>query len=80
MDKPLRRYSPTAQMLHWLTSLLIVIQFVLAQMATNLPLGARKLSLLAEHKSVGMTVLVLALIRGAWRLRNAPPPMPAKMR
>jgi cytochrome b561 len=57
-----RRYTPTAQALHWLIALLVVVQFVLAQMAAHLPLGVRKLSLLAEHKSVGMTVLVLALI------------------
>jgi cytochrome b561 len=81
MGKPKhRRYTPTAQTLHWLTALLIVVQFLLARMAVHLPLGVRKLSLLAEHKSVGMTVLVLAVIRVVWRLRHAPPPLPAEMR
>jgi cytochrome b561 len=75
-----RRYTPTAQALHWLVALLIVVQFVLAQMAAHLPLGVRKLSLLAEHKSVGMTVLVLALVRVAWRFKHPPPPLPAEMR
>jgi cytochrome b561 len=46
-----RRYTRTAQTLHWLIALLIVVQFVLAKMAAHLPLGARKLALLAEHKS-----------------------------
>jgi cytochrome b561 len=49
-------------------------------MAAHLPLGVRKLSLLAEHKSVGMTVLVLALIRVAWRFKHSPPPLPAEVR
>src|ERR1700691_5576249 len=81
MDKPThRRYTSTAQSLHWLIALLIVVQFALARMAAHLPLGVRKLSLLAEHKSVGMTVLVLAVIRIAWRLKRAPPPLPAEMR
>jgi cytochrome b561 len=75
-----RRYTPTAQTLHWLIALLIVVQFVLAKLAAHLPLGMRKLSLLAEHKSVGMTILVLAMIRLAWRLKHAPPPPPAQMR
>jgi cytochrome b561 len=69
-----------AQTLHWLIALLIVVQFVLARMAAHLPLGMRKLSLLAEHKSVGMTILILAMIRLAWRLKHAPPPLPAQMR
>jgi hypothetical protein len=34
-----RRYTPTAQALHWLIALLIVVQFVLARMAAQLPLG-----------------------------------------
>jgi cytochrome b561 len=74
-----RRYTSMAQALHWLIALLIVVQFVLARMAAHLPLGARKLALLAEHKSFGMTVLVLLVVRFAWRLKNRPPPLPANM-
>jgi cytochrome b561 len=80
MGKPKdRRYTPMAQALHWLIALLIVVQFVLARMAAALPLGARKLALLAEHKSFGMTLFMLAVIRFAWRLKNAPPSLPANM-
>jgi cytochrome b561 len=81
MSRPIdRRYTPTAQVLHWLIALLIVVQFVLARMAAHLPLSMRKLSLLAEHKSFGMTVLILATVRLAWRLTHAPPPLPVQMR
>ncbi len=81
MDTPKnRRYTPTAQALHWVIALLIVVQFVLATMAARLPLGAHKLALLTEHKSFGMTVLMLALIRFAWRLKNLPPSLPTDMR
>jgi cytochrome b561 len=74
--KAWRRYGATAQALHWVVAGLIVTQYVLARMAAHLPLGIRKLALLAEHKSVGMTVLILAVIRLAWRLKNPPPPLP----
>ena len=74
--KSWRRYGATAQALHWIVAGLIVAQYVLARTAAHLPLGARKLALLAEHKSVGMTVLMLAVIRLAWRLKNPPPPLP----
>jgi cytochrome b561 len=56
-----------------------VTQFVLARMQEDLPLGGRKLALLARHKSVGMTVLMLAILRLLWRLKNPPPPLPSGM-
>jgi cytochrome b561 len=81
MDNPSNpRYTPIAQTLHWLIASLIVVQFVLAKMAAHLPLGMRKLSLLAEHKSFGMTILFLVLFRLAWRLTHAPPALPLQMR
>ena len=74
-----RRYGATAQVLHWIVAGLIVTQFVLARMAAHLPLGARKLALLAEHKSFGMTVLLLAVLRLVWRLTHPPPALPTDM-
>ncbi|MGO9946153.1 MAG: hypothetical protein ACLPWG_04815 [Steroidobacteraceae bacterium] len=56
-----RRYTAIAQALHWLIALLIVVQFVLARMAAPLSLGARKLALLAEHKSFYVPRTSLAL-------------------
>jgi cytochrome b561 len=82
MNQPMARlrYGITAQALHWIVAGLIVTQYVLARTAAHLPLGARKLALLAEHKSFGMTVFMLAVIRLAWRLENPPPPLPTDMR
>jgi cytochrome b561 len=74
------RYSGTAQTFHWVIAALIVTQFVLARMQEHLPLGARKLAILARHKSVGMTILILAILRLAWRLGHAAPPLPEGMR
>jgi cytochrome b561 len=76
--KPVR-YGALAQLFHWAIAALIVTQFVLARMALDLPLGARKLGLLAEHKSVGMTILMLAILRLLWRLKTAPPALPEEM-
>jgi len=73
------RYSALAKLFHWVIAGLIVIQFVLARMAEDLPLGAHKLALLARHKSFGMTVLMLAILRLLWRLKNPPPELPAGM-
>ncbi len=34
------------------------------------------MALLARHKSFGMTVLMLAILRVLWRLKNPPPALP----
>ncbi len=73
------RYTTVAQLLHWLIAALIVTQFALAWTADDLPLGMHKLALLARHKSFGMTILILAIVRLAWRLAHPPPALPAGM-
>jgi len=73
------RYSAVAQGFHWIIAALIVTQFVLARLADGLPLGMHKLALLARHKSFGMTVLMLAILRLLWRLKNPPPSLPLGM-
>ncbi len=73
------RYGVAAQLFHWIIAALIVVQFSLAWTADDLPLGARKLGLLAWHKSFGMTIFMLAALRLLWRLSHAPPPLPAGM-
>jgi cytochrome b561 len=56
-------WGALTKLLHWLTVLLIVLQYVLAQRAEDLPLGMEKLATLARHKSVGMTILGIATLR-----------------
>jgi cytochrome b561 len=73
------RYGALAQAFHWIIAALIVAQFVLGRTAVGLPSGAEKLKLLARHKSIGMTVLMLAILRLLWRLANPPPPLPLGM-
>jgi len=73
------RYTAVAQLFHWIIAALIVTQFALAWTAADLPLGMHKLAVLARHKSVGMTVLMLAILRLLWRFKNPPPELPAGM-
>ena len=73
------RYGAAAQTFHWMIAALIVTQFTLAYMADDLPIGAHKLALLARHKSFGMTVLMLAILRLLWRLMHRPPELPDHM-
>src|SRR5262245_15536869 len=41
--------------------------------------GAELFSVYQLHKSIGLTVLALSLLRLVWRLMNPPPPLPAHM-
>jgi cytochrome b561 len=71
-----RRWGAIAQLLHWLIVLFIVAQFTLATLFEQLPAGAKKLTLLSRHKSIGITILMLALVRLAWRWSNPTPTLP----
>ena len=62
------QYGAITQLLHWSVVGLVITQFVLGSRAADLPIGIARLQLLANHKAIGMTVLMLMLLRIAWRL------------
>jgi cytochrome b561 len=70
------RYGVIAQLFHWAIVVLVILQFVLANRADALPLGLAKLAVLAQHKSVGITILMLAVLRLLWRLTGPVPSVP----
>ncbi len=75
-------YTNTAKILHWTIAGAIVLQFILAKLADlagDEDLAVRELALLANHKSVGITILALAVFRLVWRAKNPPPALPATM-
>jgi cytochrome b561 len=76
---PPPRYTAVAQSFHWIIAALIVTQFILGWTAVDLPLGVHKLAMLARHKSIGMTVLMLAALRLLWRWRHPAPELPPGM-
>lgn len=70
------RYGLVAQLFHWVIVVLVILQFVLGLMAHGLPISLERLVLLARHKSIGITIFVLVVLRLAWRLYSKPPPLP----
>lgn len=74
------RFGAVAQIFHWTIVVLIIVQFVLAQQAEDLPTGLEKLATLARHKSVGITILALAVLRLIWRWTNPTPELPPTMK
>lgn len=69
------RYGAVAQLFHWLIVALIITQFALASVMSDLPLKA-KIATINWHKWCGMTVLMLAVLRVLWRLSSAVPALP----
>lgn len=73
-------YGAIARLFHWLTVLLIVAQFVSMEFAHDLPRGPERSELYRLHKSLGVSILLLAIARLAWRFGNPVPPAPVDAR
>jgi cytochrome b561 len=74
--KPLlSRYTYTAIILHWLIAVLIIVNVVLGVSAEWWPDDWVR-PVVDVHKSIGITVLGLALLRILWRVSHKPPPLP----
>lgn len=73
------QYSPFAKLLHWLIALMMPGILILGFYMQDLPFSPGKLQLYSWHKWLGITVLLLALVRIAYRLGHTPPPLPAHM-
>ncbi|GGC06029.1 cytochrome b [Marinobacterium zhoushanense] len=68
-----------AKLLHWLMAALLLIQLLLGAFALIWPLSPTKLQLFIWHKSLGLLLLVLVLIRLAWRWLNPVPRLPSSV-
>lgn len=74
------KYSPTALWLHWLTALLILailpIAWIMGDMAKDNP--ARD-TLFMVHKSLGVTIFAIVVLRLVWRATHPAPPLPGNL-
>ena len=77
------RYTKVAIALHWLIALaigaMLVIGLVMVQLIHVKAYQALGFRLFQLHKSIGITILVLAVVRLAWRWLHRPPPLPEEM-
>ncbi|MGQ0577881.1 MAG: cytochrome b [Betaproteobacteria bacterium] len=75
-----QRYSTPAIALHWIIAILVLAMIGLGWYMTDIPRGTPERTFFYNlHKSIGVTVAVLVLIRLWWRLRNPPPPLPSSV-
>ena len=79
MDPRPTRYTPIAVTLHWIVALLIIGNLGFGLYVAGLPISPAKLRTVSWHKWVGITILLVAAVRLAWRLRHPVPALPAAM-
>jgi cytochrome b561 len=78
-----RRYGVIAQSFHWLTALLVLAAFMLAEGGPpSRVYGEANAAMLQLHESLGVLVFILVAARLVWRFfdrRPVEPPMPGWM-
>jgi cytochrome b561 len=74
---PQARYTRVAVILHWLIALLMIGNVLLAWSFDSLPDEAARLAV-DTHKSIGITVFGLFILRLLWRIGHPPPPLPSR--
>ena len=73
------RYGWAMILLHWLIGIIFIGQFALGFIMMRIPSQRTAFELIQLHKSFGFLLLGLIILRIAWRLGNAPPPLPSSV-
>lgn len=75
---PTRRYTAVAIALHWLIAVAIATIVMIGLVMTHVKLAPlMQFKLYQLHKSIGITILALTVLRILWRLTHRPPVLPA---
>jgi cytochrome b561 len=67
-------YDAVARTLHWLTVLLVAMQFVIGWTMPDVHKDTQPVNLIAWHLGVGATLVAVTAIRVIWRLTHWPTP------
>lgn len=73
-DATQSRYSMGAMIFHWVIAIGVIANWRIAEYAEHLE-GAAKSAAFAPHKAIGITILVLTVMRLIWRFMHRPPPL-----
>lgn len=73
------RYTAPAMGFHWLMAVLIISMLGIGLYMVDMPNTLAKFQLIQLHKSIGLTILMLAAARLMWRFTHPAPLLPAHM-
>lgn len=72
-------YNAIAKLLHWLVVVLLVVQFAVGWTMPDIHRDTKPVDLIAWHLSVGTFILLVMLVRLAWRAVSTVPLAPADL-
>lgn len=71
-----RSYGAIAKAFHWIMFLGVAGMFPLGYVMADMRLSPQKLQIISWHKSFGIVLLLLVLLRLGWRVASPPPALP----
>lgn len=66
-------YGIVSKTFHWLLFLMLTAAVIAGNILESMPKGQEKLEFAGTHKSIGLLILMLVLLRLLWRLINVTP-------
>lgn len=76
-----QRYNTVAKILHWLIAIAIIALLAMGKVMVDLPRDdPGKFDLYQLHKSAGLTILFLSVLRLLWRFQYRAPALPPTMK
>ena len=72
-------YSPMLKTLHWIIALAVLIMLIVGVLLDSVP-EQYKATAYMMHKSTGLTILVLMIIRFIWIHVSGRPPLPSTLK
>lgn len=73
------QYDSIAKSLHWLMAVLIIGLWCVGLTMEELPKGDLRSQIIGLHKAFGVVVLMLVVVRLAWRATHVAPELPSTM-
>jgi cytochrome b561 len=64
------QYGTTAKLLHWLIVALLLVQYLIGWLMPDIHRGTKPGAAMTFHVSVGIVILLLIVLRLAWRLAH----------
>jgi cytochrome b561 len=75
----IQTYSATAKIFHWITVIFVILIIPMGLIMADAEPGPLKNTLFDLHRSFGVTVAILTIMRVIYRLMNPPPPLDASV-
>ena len=76
------RYTRFAVAMHWIVAAIVLVQYPLGWLMQQIPKQppGQRAEVFNVHKSIGLTILALMIVRLGWRLAHRPPALPPMAR